>query len=65
MAPREEAVGGGCGGVAVAGGGCVGLNTAWRRRPRAYASAAEGGFLKVGVSARAGKENKRNALFEC
>lgn len=35
MPPREAAVGRGCGGCAVAGGGCVGLKVEWMRRPSA------------------------------
>ena len=48
IAPRDAAVGGGCGGCAVAGTGWFGLNAKWMRRPRPYASAAEGGNLADG-----------------
>ena len=45
MAPRDEALGGECGGSAVGGGGWEGLNTPYSNRPRAYASAAAGSDL--------------------
>lgn len=43
--PRDVDAGGGWGGAAVAGGGCEGLKTACKRRPRAYASATAGSYL--------------------
>lgn len=45
--PREEAAGGGCGGVAVGGGCRVGLKVAFSKRARAYASDAAGSALET------------------
>jgi hypothetical protein len=47
IAPRDEAFGGGCGGSAVGGGECEGLNTLYSNRPKAYASAAAGSDLDL------------------
>lgn len=43
--PRDAGVGGGCGGCAVGGSGCVGLKMACKRRPREYESTTPGPCL--------------------
>lgn len=44
--PRDAGVGGGCGGCAVGGSGCVGLKTACKRRPKEYESTTPGPCLR-------------------
>jgi len=48
--PLDVAVGGGCGGLDVGGGWLVGLNVAFKSRPRAYASGAACSTLTVQMS---------------